>query len=72
VNTESPSWVADGPNLSSLIKVLLFNNEFPFYALTNTMIGGDIWVATFNGEKRNYNNFNRVLKGFIRGARLGV
>jgi hypothetical protein len=60
--------VADSAkDLSSPVEVLLLRNEFPLYALVNTMIGGDIWMASFNNEQKNYNNFNRVLKGASLG-----
>ncbi|SKA45709.1 hypothetical protein SAMN04488128_10779 [Chitinophaga eiseniae] len=60
--------VADSANdLSSPVEVLLLRNEYPPYALANTMIGGDIWMASFNAEARQYSEFKRVLKGASKG-----
>jgi hypothetical protein len=60
--------VADSAkDLSAPVEVLLLRNGFPTYALANTMIGGDIWMASLNEEQRIYNKFTRVLKGSSMG-----
>lgn len=60
--------VADSSNdLSSPVEVLLLRNEFPPYALANTMIGGDIWMAAYNNESKTYDQFKRILKGSSLG-----
>ncbi|MCW3466449.1 hypothetical protein [Chitinophaga nivalis] len=60
--------VADSAkDLSSPVEVLLLRNEFPPFALTNTMLGGDIWMASYNNQQHRFNPFQRVLKGADMG-----
>ncbi|MGN7824554.1 YncE family protein [Chitinophaga sp. 22536] len=60
--------VADSAtDLSSPVEVLLLRNEYPRYALANTMIGGDIWMAAFDDKTNQYSEFKRVLKGANQG-----
>ncbi|MBC9928880.1 YncE family protein [Chitinophaga qingshengii] len=60
--------VADSAkDLSSPVEVLLLRNEYPPYALANTMIGGDIWMAPYNAEAHQYGEFKRILKGATKG-----
>lgn len=60
--------VADSAkDLSSPVEVLLLRNGFPPYALANTMLGGDIWISSYDASRNTYSSFNRVLKGSAMG-----
>lgn len=61
--------VADSvDDLSSPVEVLLLRNEFPDFALVNTMIGGDIWVAGFNEETGIFDDFTKAYEGEDNGT----
>jgi hypothetical protein len=60
--------VADSPeDLSETVEVLLLRDEFPPYALVTTVIGGDIWVASYNSDTGLFNEFEKKVEGEDQG-----
>ncbi len=56
--------VADNwEDFSSPVEVLLLRDEFPDFALVNTMIGGDIWIADYDEETGGFSNFEIAFDG---------
>lgn len=50
---------------SSPVEVLVLRDEFdlPPFALVNTMLGGDIWVANYNPATQIYDDFVKKIEG---------
>lgn len=56
--------VADSwDDLSSPVEVILLRDELPRYALVNTMLGGDIWIAAYDEECERFESFDKILEG---------
>ncbi|MCL4301529.1 MAG: hypothetical protein KJ077_37860 [Anaerolineae bacterium] len=63
--------VADSPeDLPEPVEVLLLRDDLPPYALVTTVLGGDIWVASYNSETGLFNEFEKKVEGEEHG--LGV
>jgi hypothetical protein len=50
-------------DLSMPVEVLLLRDEFPAYALTTTMTGGDIWIAPYDEETGQFGEFSEAFDG---------
>lgn len=60
--------VADSPSdMSSPVEVLLLRGQFPKFALTTTMLGGDIWMAPYNPTIGKYDAFTKAFDGSTMG-----
>jgi hypothetical protein len=60
--------VADSPeDLSETVEVLLLRDEFPPFALVTTVLGGDIWVASYNSDTGLFNEFEKKVEGGDQG-----
>lgn len=60
--------VADSINdLTSPVEILLLRDEFPPYALINTMLGGDIWIADYDSASNGFKRFRKFYDGTAAG-----
>lgn len=60
--------VADSQtDMSSPVEVLLLRGKFPQYALATTMLGGDIWIASYNATTKKYDAFSKIFDGSTQG-----
>jgi DNA-binding beta-propeller fold protein YncE len=60
--------VADSSeDLSETVEVLLLRDEFPPFALVTTVLGGDIWVASYNSGTGVFNEFEKKVEGDDQG-----
>jgi DNA-binding beta-propeller fold protein YncE len=63
--------VAESPeDFSVPVEVLLLRDEYPAYALTTTIGGGDIWIAPYDEQTGGYGEFTQAVDGAAEG--LGV
>lgn len=54
-------------DMSAPVEVLLLRGKFPQYALSTTMLGGDIWIAPYNTTTKKYDAFTKVFEGKSQG-----
>jgi hypothetical protein len=60
--------VSDGwEDFSSPVEVIMLRDDLPPYALVNTMIGGDIWIAAYDAETGLFDEFEKVVEGSDSG-----
>ena len=45
------------------VEVLMLRDELPPYALTTTMLGGDVWLAAYDENTRTYGEFAKAFEG---------
>ncbi|MDQ3460261.1 MAG: hypothetical protein M3498_13335 [Deinococcota bacterium] len=49
--------------ISAPVEVLMLRDELPPYALTTTMLGGDIWIAAYDESTQSYGEFQKAIEG---------
>jgi hypothetical protein len=60
--------VADSPSdLTAPVEVLLLRDDLPPYALTTTMLGGDIWIAAYDQATGEHGPFTKAIEGDASG-----
>ena len=48
---------------SAPVEVLMLRDELPPYALVTTMLGGDVWLATYDENTLSYGKFQKAVEG---------
>jgi hypothetical protein len=55
---------ADSPgDLSAPVEVLILRDDLPPFALTTTMLGGDIWISAYDPATGEYGQFTKAIEG---------
>lgn len=50
------------------VEVLMLRDGLPPYALTTTMLGGDVWLAAYDESTRGYGDFTKAIEGDDHGV----
>ena len=50
-------------DLSAPVEVLLLRDDLPPFALTTTMLGGDIWISAYDPATGEYGQFTKAIEG---------
>lgn len=53
--------------LSAPVEVLLLRDDLPPFALTTTMLGGDIWISAYDPATGEYGQFTKAVEGDDHG-----
>lgn len=50
-------------DLSAPVEVFLLRDDLPPFALTTTMLGGDIWISSYDPATGEYGQFTKAIEG---------